>query len=144
MFMCALAQNNALDPITMRPVYDDDLDVDLPRKDHTQGKMVVSIFDRDFSEVSTLHLRILSLMQLGRFSSNVLRSQGLLSLINMATIEHGEDAVNRALESQFLPPVGKLQSYSIGPDLLEERLRRLVRFLRDRGVDVEIDQIESD
>jgi hypothetical protein len=134
MFMCALAKNQAVDPATMVRVDDDVPGVVNLSKRPREGRMIVSLLERDYHELDDLHLRVLGLVQLSRSSSKILRSTGLTGLLDMALRSHDEDKVDQALASQFLPPSRELLAGMSGLDLLDERLRRLMVFLSGQDV----------
>jgi hypothetical protein len=137
MFMCALVTNGAVDPVTLQPVYGDLSGGGFPRESPTAGKMITSLFDRQYVGSEELHLRVLGLVQLSRSSSSILKSTGLTGLLDIALQQNGEDAVDRALSSQFLPSSAQLMSSGLGLELLDERLERLKSFLRARGTVIE-------
>jgi hypothetical protein len=137
MFMCALARNGSLDPVTMRSPYETS-SIGSPVGDaRSGGSRVVSLLNRDIISGEPLHLRVLSQIQLSRSSANILRGRGLTGLLDIAIQEHGEQAVDRALATQFLPPSEQLMADESGPALLDERLLGLTRFLEGRGVVME-------
>lgn len=137
MFMCALAKNRALDPVTMVRVDEDVPGLVNLSKRPIEGRMIVSLLERDYHESEDLHLRVLGLVQLSRSSSKVLRSTGLSGLLDMALNLNDESDVDRALTSQFLPPSSELLAGMSGLDLLDVRLRLLKNFLSNQGVAVE-------
>ena len=137
MFMCALAANGALDPVTLHPVYGDLSDGGFPGDEPIAGKMITSLFGRQYSADEGLHQRVLGLIQLSRSSSNILIKTGLTGLLDMALMQNGVDAVDRALASQFLPSSAQLLSGGLGLELLDERLKQLAFFLDIRGAAIE-------
>ena len=137
MFMCALAKNQALDPVTAQPVFENPPGTVYLGKRPLEGRMVVSLLERGYRGTDALHQRVLSLVQLGRSSSKILQSTGLSGLLDMALFQNSEDDVDRALASQFLPSSSELLAGMSGLDLLDERLRRLKAFLNDQGVSIE-------